>query len=61
MKLTQIQLRDFRAFAGGLNLPLPYGCNLLLHGENRSGKSLASSACRIGANVLLASKRTWNL
>lgn len=42
MKLTQIQLRDFRAFAGELNLPLPDGCNLLLHGENGSGKSSLS-------------------
>ena len=46
MKLTQIQLRDFRAFAGELALPLPDGCNLLLHGENGSGKSSLSSALR---------------
>ena len=46
MKLTQIQLRDFRAFAGELNLPLPGGCNLLLHGENGSGKSSLSCALR---------------
>lgn len=46
MKLTQIQLRDFRAFAGELNLPLPDGCNLLLHGENGSGKSSLSCALR---------------
>lgn len=46
MKLTQIQLRDFRAFAGELNLPLPNGCNLLLHGENGSGKSSLSCALR---------------
>jgi energy-coupling factor transporter ATP-binding protein EcfA2 len=46
MNLTQIQLRDFRAFAGELNLPLPDGCNLLLHGENGSGKSSLSCALR---------------
>jgi len=46
MKLTQIQLRDFRAFAGELNLPLPDGCNLLLQGENGSGKSSLSCALR---------------
>jgi len=46
MKLTQIQLRDFRAFAGELNLPLPDGCNLLLHGENGSGKSSLSCSLR---------------
>lgn len=46
MKLTQIQLRDFRAFSGELNLPLPNGCNLLLHGENGSGKSSLSCALR---------------
>ncbi len=46
MRLTQIQLRDFRAFAGELNLPLPDGCNLLLHGENGSGKSSLSLALR---------------
>lgn len=46
MKLTQIQLRDFRAFAGELNLSLPEGCNLLLHGENGSGKSSLSCALR---------------
>jgi hypothetical protein len=46
MKLTQIQLRDFRAFAGELNLPLPDDCNLLLHGENGSGKSSLSCALR---------------
>src|SRR5579863_6033093 len=46
MKLTQIQLRDFRAFAGDLNLPLPDGCSLLLHGENGSGKSSLSCALR---------------
>ena len=46
MRLTQIQLRDFRAFAGELNLPLPDGCNLLLHGENGSGKSSLSCALR---------------
>jgi hypothetical protein len=46
VKLTQIQLRDFRAFAGELNLPLTDGCNLLLHGENGSGKSSLSCALR---------------
>jgi hypothetical protein len=46
MKLTLIQLRDFRAFSGELNLPLPDGCNLLLHGENGSGKSSLSCALR---------------
>jgi len=46
MRLTQIQLRDFRAFSGELSLPLPDGCNLLLHGENGSGKSSISLALR---------------
>ena len=46
MKLTRIQLRDFRAFSGEMNLPLPDGCNLLLHGENGSGKSSISLALR---------------
>jgi energy-coupling factor transporter ATP-binding protein EcfA2 len=46
MRLTHIQLRDFRAFSGELNLPLPDGCNLLLHGENGSGKSSLSFALR---------------
>jgi hypothetical protein len=46
MRLTQIQLRDFRAFSGEMNLPLPDGCNLLLHGENGSGKSSLSCALR---------------
>src|SRR4051794_14390914 len=46
MRLTQIQLKDFRAFSGELNVPLPKGCNLLLHGENGSGKSSLSCALR---------------
>ena len=42
MRITEIELNDFRAFPG----PAPYtfnlgeeGCNLLLYGENGSGKS----------------------
>jgi len=46
MRLTQIQIQDFRAFAGTFDLPLPDGCNLLLHGENGSGKSSLSFALR---------------
>lgn len=46
MRLTGIHLRDFRAFPGELNLALPDGCNLLLHGENGSGKSSLALALR---------------
>ncbi len=46
MRLTQIQLRDFRAFPGNFELNLPGGCSLLVYGENGSGKSSLASALR---------------
>jgi energy-coupling factor transporter ATP-binding protein EcfA2 len=46
MRLIGIQLRDFRAFPGNFELPLKDGCNLLLHGENGSGKSSLALALR---------------
>jgi energy-coupling factor transporter ATP-binding protein EcfA2 len=46
MRLTCIQLRDFRAFPGEFHLNLPGGCNLLVHGENGSGKSSLALAMR---------------
>jgi hypothetical protein len=46
MRLVGIQLRDFRAFPGELELELKDGCNLLLHGENGSGKSSLALALR---------------
>ena len=46
MKLASIQLRDFRAFPGEFALELKNGCNLLLHGENGSGKSSLALALR---------------
>src|SRR6266576_3807470 len=46
MKLVNIHLRDFRAFPGEFDLPLKDGCNLLLHGENGSGKSSLALALR---------------
>src|SRR5258708_8490554 len=46
MKLVNIYLRDFRAFPGEFDLPLKDGCNLLLHGENGSGKSSLALALR---------------
>ena len=39
MKITKISLRHFKAFQGEYNINLPNGCNLLLYGENGSGKS----------------------
>lgn len=46
MKLIDVQLRDFRAFPGNFDLKLPCGCNLLVHGENGSGKSSLALALR---------------
>lgn len=46
MKLVNIHIRDFRAFPGEFDLPLKDGCNLLLHGENGSGKSSLALALR---------------
>src|SRR6266702_988857 len=46
MRLTRIQLRDFRAFPGDFDLHLPGGCSLLIHGENGSGKSSLAFALR---------------
>jgi len=46
MRLIDIQIRDFRAFPGAVKLGLPGGCNLLLHGENGSGKSSLALALR---------------
>ena len=46
MKLVGIKLRDFRAFPGEFALELKDGCNLLLHGENGSGKSSLAIALR---------------
>src|SRR2546425_4742839 len=46
MRLVGIQLCDFRAFPGEFKLELKEGCNLLLHGENGSGKSSLALALR---------------
>ena len=48
MKITRISLRDFRAFAGPENyvIDLGQGRNLLLYGENGSGKSSLFEALR---------------
>lgn len=46
MRLVEIKLRDFRAFPGEFVLELKNGCNLLLHGENGSGKSSLALALR---------------
>src|SRR5207249_2081820 len=46
MRLTRIQIRDYRAFPGDFELRLPKGCNLLLYGENGSGKSSLAAALR---------------
>lgn len=39
MKITRIRLKDFRAFKGEYDIDLNKGRNLLLYGENGSGKS----------------------
>ncbi|HAB16475.1 MAG TPA: hypothetical protein DCE44_08490 [Verrucomicrobiales bacterium] len=39
MKITEISLQGFRAFDEPFDLDLDGGKNLLLHGENGSGKS----------------------
>jgi energy-coupling factor transporter ATP-binding protein EcfA2 len=44
--MVGIKLRDFRAFPGEVVLELKDGCNLLLHGENGSGKSSLALALR---------------
>jgi energy-coupling factor transporter ATP-binding protein EcfA2 len=46
VRLVRIKLRDFRAFPGEFALELKDGCNLLLHGENGSGKSSLAIALR---------------
>ena len=46
MRLTNIHLRDFRAFPGEFGLKLPGGCSLLVYGENGSGKSSLAGALR---------------
>ncbi|MGH7989813.1 MAG: AAA family ATPase [Limisphaerales bacterium] len=46
MRLTHIQLRDFRAFPGEFEIKLPHGCSLLIYGENGSGKSSLATALR---------------
>jgi energy-coupling factor transporter ATP-binding protein EcfA2 len=46
MRLVRVKLRDFRAFPGEFVLALNNGCNLLLHGENGSGKSSLALALR---------------
>jgi energy-coupling factor transporter ATP-binding protein EcfA2 len=46
MRLVSIKLRDFRAFPGEFVLELKDGSNLLLHGENGSGKSSLALALR---------------
>ncbi len=46
MRIVRLTVRDFRAFPGTFELPLPNGCNLLLHGENGSGKSSLATALR---------------
>ncbi len=39
MRITRITLKDFMAFKGECTIDLKAGCNLLLYGENGSGKS----------------------
>ena len=39
MKITKISLQSFRAFDEPFDLDIDGGKNLLLHGENGSGKS----------------------
>ena len=46
MRIVRLVARDFRAFPGTFELPLKGGCNLLLHGENGSGKSSLAAALR---------------
>jgi len=46
LRLVEIHVRDFRAFPGEFKLALKDGCNLLLHGENGSGKSSLALALR---------------
>lgn len=46
MRIVHVALHDFRAFPGTFDLPLTGGCNLLLHGENGSGKSSLAAALR---------------
>ncbi|MCX6969104.1 MAG: hypothetical protein NTV93_02995 [Verrucomicrobia bacterium] len=46
MRIVHLSLHDFRAFPGTFDLPLKNGCNLLLHGENGSGKSSLATALR---------------
>jgi energy-coupling factor transporter ATP-binding protein EcfA2 len=46
VKLVGVKLHDFRGFPGEFALELKDGCNLLLHGENGSGKSSLAIALR---------------
>src|SRR6266404_477332 len=46
MRIVHVSLHDFRAFPSSFDLPLKDGCNLLLHGENGSGKSSLGTALR---------------
>jgi hypothetical protein len=46
MRLTNIHLRDFRAFPGEFEIKLRHGCSLLIYGENGSGKSSLATALR---------------
>jgi predicted ATP-dependent endonuclease of OLD family len=38
-KITKIEIENFRAFFGSYTIDLPKGENLLVYGENGSGKS----------------------
>src|SRR5690606_32667160 len=46
MKITKISLQGFRAFDSSFELDLEGGKNLLLHGENGSGKSSIFTALK---------------
>ncbi len=52
-RITQIDIENFRAFYGSYTICLPEGQNLLVYGENGSGKSSLYKAL----NVHLASSR----
>jgi len=58
MKITEIQLCNYKAFFGadsGNYLPIPEGKNLLIYGENGSGKSSIYEGLK---NLFLASDKT---
>lgn len=46
-RLTKIEIDNYRAFRGHFELDLPNGCNLLVHGENGSGKSSLYHTLRV--------------